>query len=74
MLRFIATQILGILLLIGSVSGAQAGLIGIGGRTIAPDDVMSLFSIDTNTGASTLIGSTGIGGLQGLAHNVFRHN
>lgn len=46
---------------------AYADLIGLGAPNTGPDEVMSLFYIDTNTGDSTLIGSTGVAGLQGLA-------
>lgn len=49
-------------------SQAQAGLIyGLGGPTKGANVIPGLYTIDTDTGASTLIGSTGIEGIQGLA-------
>ena len=58
-----------IVFLLVAGGSANADLIGLGALNTGPDEVMSLFNIDTNTGESTLIGSTGIAGLQGLAVN-----
>ncbi len=58
-----------IVFLLVTGGSANADLIGLGALNTGPDEVMSLFYIDTSTGESTLIGSTGIAGLQGLAVN-----
>lgn len=49
-------------------SQASAGLLyGLGGPTAGSNVIPGLYTIDTVTGSSTLIGSTGVAGIQGLA-------
>lgn len=63
-----------IVFLLVTGGSANAELIGLGALNSGPDEAMSLYSIDTSTGESTLIGSTGIAGLQGLAVNPLTGN